>query len=196
MNINTKLFLAGVLIIIIGGIAASIQGGISGGDSDDSDSQDTPKETPGDVTNFAECVRAGNPVMESYPRQCRTSDGETFVEDIGNRLEKQDLIWVEEPLPNEAIESPLTVAGQARGYWYFEASFPVVLEDADGNVLTETFIQADGEWMTEEFVPFERTITFDNPETETGTLILHRDNPSGLPENDDQLRIPVTFDQN
>jgi len=33
------------------------------------------------VTNFEECVAAGNPVMESYPRQCRHS-GQTFTEDI------------------------------------------------------------------------------------------------------------------
>jgi len=31
--------------------------------------------------NFAECVQAGNPVMESYPRQCRSeSAGKTFTE--------------------------------------------------------------------------------------------------------------------
>lgn len=35
-----------------------------------------------DVTNFEECVKAGNPVMESYPRQCR-HNGELFVEELG-----------------------------------------------------------------------------------------------------------------
>src|SRR3989344_4444890 len=34
------------------------------------------------ITNFDECVLAGNPVMESYPRQCMDSDGQTFVEEI------------------------------------------------------------------------------------------------------------------
>jgi hypothetical protein len=33
------------------------------------------------ITNFEECVNAGNPVMESYPRQCK-ADGNTFVEKI------------------------------------------------------------------------------------------------------------------
>jgi hypothetical protein len=36
------------------------------------------------ITNFDECVAAGNPVMESYPRQCRTTDGRLFVEEIAN----------------------------------------------------------------------------------------------------------------
>ena len=35
----------------------------------------------GDITNFEECIEAGYPAMESYPRQC--SDGEqTFTEEI------------------------------------------------------------------------------------------------------------------
>lgn len=34
-----------------------------------------------EITNFEQCVAAGNPVMESYPRQCRAGDT-TFVEPI------------------------------------------------------------------------------------------------------------------
>ncbi len=34
------------------------------------------------VNNFAECAAAGNPIMESYPRQCTTKDGRNFVETI------------------------------------------------------------------------------------------------------------------
>lgn len=36
------------------------------------------------VANFEECAAAGNPVMESYPRQCRTEDGRIFVEEISD----------------------------------------------------------------------------------------------------------------
>ena len=34
------------------------------------------------ITNFTECAQAGNAVMESYPRQCRTADGRLFVENV------------------------------------------------------------------------------------------------------------------
>lgn len=34
------------------------------------------------ITNFEECAAAGNPIMESYPPQCRTKDGRLFVQDI------------------------------------------------------------------------------------------------------------------
>ena len=35
-----------------------------------------------EINSFEECVSAGNPVMESYPQQCRTADGKHFVEKI------------------------------------------------------------------------------------------------------------------
>lgn len=35
-----------------------------------------------EITNFEECAAAGNPVGESYPRQCWTKDGRHFVEEI------------------------------------------------------------------------------------------------------------------
>lgn len=41
------------------------------------------------IENFNDCVEAGNPVMESYPRQCRTSDGKNFVEEIHLELDSQ-----------------------------------------------------------------------------------------------------------
>jgi len=62
------------------------------------------------VNNFEECIAKGYPVLESYPRQCRTPDGKTFIEDIGNELEKQNLIRVSKPRPNEIVESPLKSA--------------------------------------------------------------------------------------
>lgn len=34
------------------------------------------------VDSFEECVETGYPVMESYPRQCRTPDGRLFVETV------------------------------------------------------------------------------------------------------------------
>ncbi len=45
---------------------------------------------PGMVTNFKECAALGYPVMESYPRQCRTPEGDTFTEDIKDQTHEQD----------------------------------------------------------------------------------------------------------
>ncbi|MEK7140749.1 MAG: Gmad2 immunoglobulin-like domain-containing protein [Patescibacteria group bacterium] len=104
-----------------------------------------------------------------------------------------NLIKVFSPLSDEVVTSPFTIKGQARGNWYFEASFPVKLLDANGAVLVSHYATAEGEWMTTEFVPFEVTLTFDKPTTTTGTLVLEKDNPSGEPQFDDSISIPVRF---
>lgn len=148
-------------------------------------------DTKEDLT-FDDCVSAGNPVMESYPRQCRM-DGVNYVEDIGNELNKTDLIRVDNPRPNQKIESPLQVSGEARGNWFFEADFPVYLYDDTGMELGVGIATAQGDWMTEEFVPFEVNLEFDAPAVGSGKLILKKDNPSGLSELDDMLYIPVKF---
>ena len=147
----------------------------------------------GEINDFDGCVEAGYAILESYPRQCRVSDGRGFIEDIGNELEKSDLIRVSKPRPNETIISPLKIRGEARGFWFFEASFPVKLFDANGLLLAAIPAQASGDWMTEDFVSFEAEIEFQLPETEKGTLILEKDNPSGIPEYGDELEIPVRF---
>ncbi len=153
----------------------------------------TDDQTIPTVNSFAECQNAGYPIMESYPEQCQTPDGRTFVRDIGNENDKTDLIRLTSPRPGDKIISPLTITGEARGTWYFEASFPVEIQDANGNVLAQAPAQAQGEWMTENFVPFAVTIDFIAPASGEGKLILRKDNPSGLPENNDHLEIPIIF---
>lgn len=108
--------------------------------------------------------------------------------------DKSNLIRVTSPQANASVRSPLTVTGQARGNWYFEASFPVQVLDESGKVLGTSIAQALGDWMTTEFVPFSTTITFASSTTATGTLVLKKDNPSDMREYDDELRIPIRFE--
>ncbi|NIM26075.1 MAG: DUF4377 domain-containing protein [Nitrososphaeria archaeon] len=42
------------------------------------------------INNFDECVSAGNSIMESYPRQCKTSDGKIFVEQITDKIIQEE----------------------------------------------------------------------------------------------------------
>jgi len=108
-----------------------------------------------------------------------------------NRITEE--IQLSKPLPNIDVESPLTVKGQAIGYWYFEGSFPIALYDADDNLLAETTAEAQGQWMTEDLVPFEATLEFDAPNDERGEIVLERANPSGRPENAAEYSQPVIF---
>ncbi|TSC75726.1 MAG: hypothetical protein G01um101430_220 [Parcubacteria group bacterium Gr01-1014_30] len=113
-----------------------------------------------------------------------------------------DVIRLFSPKKGETIESPLVVKGEARGSWFFEANFPIVLTNWDGLIIAESFATAKSDWMTQDYVPFEAVLEFESPVfpgvdqehfSRRGYLILQKDNPSGLPENEDVLEVPITF---
>lgn len=109
--------------------------------------------------------------------------GETFPE--------PKLVRVNNLQSNQEIQSPFIINGEAVGYWFFEATFPVKLLDENGNIIKQTYAQAQGDWMTESFVPFESILSFSVSKDQQGTLVLEKDNPSGLPQNAAEIRIPV-----
>lgn len=104
------------------------------------------------------------------------------------------LIHVSRPPANTTILSPFEISGEARGSWYFEASFPVALVDANGRVLAEGPAVAQSSWQTADFVPFKATLSFKPQKSGSkGKVILMKDNPSGLSKNDAAVEIAVTF---
>jgi hypothetical protein len=98
------------------------------------------------------------------------------------------------PSKSAKVDSPLKVLGEIPGNWSFEASFPVVLKDADGAVIAQAPAQVLGDWMTTELVPFSLELSFSSAASGDATLIMQKDNPSGLPENDDTIIIPVVLE--
>ena len=109
-----------------------------------------------------------------------------------------DMIVISMPRSGDVLTSPLTVSGQARGNWFFEATAPVTITNWDGLIIGEGYITALDEWMTTDFVPFSGTISYTiDPNTpyDRGTVIFMKSNPSGLPENDDAREIQVTFSE-
>ncbi len=102
-------------------------------------------------------------------------------------------VHVTAPQQNTTVGQRFEVKGEAPGNWFFEASFPVQIRDKDGSVIARTHASAQGEWMTTEQVQFTSTINIETAYKGPATLILMRDNPSGLPENDDALEIPIVI---
>jgi hypothetical protein len=108
---------------------------------------------------------------------------------------RKELIRVEAPRPRSPVVSPLRVRGEARGDWFFEGDFPLVLTDARGQVIAKGFATAKGPWMTRDFVPFEGSLEFSKPAFGGwGMLVFKKDNPTGLPQHDDALSVPVRFE--
>ena len=138
------------------------------------------------ICSDGQWVKHGNPSALMPTQPCGIA-----VKNNQQTEDKTTDIKVTKPQPNEIIFSPLEIEGEARGTWFFEASFPIKLLDSSGVEIAKGIAQTKSDWMTENFVPFTATLQF-NALTETkGILILEKDNPSGLPENADELRVPV-----
>lgn len=103
-----------------------------------------------------------------------------------------NMIQVTSPVPGAMLPPTFSISGKARGGWYFEASFPYQILDANGAKIAEGPVQASGDWMTPEFVPFTLSVTVPNYKGKA-TLVLKNDNPSGLPENDASVSIPIVI---
>ena len=112
---------------------------------------------------------------------------------INSGTGKENLIQVSNLKSGQFIRSPLTITGQARGTWYFEASFPVQVLDKDGNILAAVPAQTQSDWMTENFVLFKANFKITTPYTGPATLLLKKDNPSGIPEKDASISFPINI---
>lgn len=101
-------------------------------------------------------------------------------------------VVVSYPLPGDIVTSPLEVEGRALGKWFFEAVIPLSLVTEEGEEIVRYYGEAESNWMSEDFVPFSGVLEF-STEASRGYLIVERDNPSGLPEHDAQISIPIKF---
>ena len=103
-------------------------------------------------------------------------------------------VLVTNPEPKQKVGHTFTVAGVAPGEWFFEAQFPLQVRDEDGNIVGRATATAQGEWMTEKLVTFIASMHVDATFSGKAKLILLKNNPSGMPENDDALEIPIIVD--
>jgi hypothetical protein len=104
------------------------------------------------------------------------------------------IITVDLPYPGAVTGKNFSVIGKARGYWFFEASFPIEVLDANGVVIARAIAQAEGDWMTSEFVPFKADIVIPPTYIGKSTLLLKKDNPSDLREKDASISFPFTIE--
>lgn len=99
-------------------------------------------------------------------------------------------VIVTDPLPNATMPQTFTVRGQARGNWFFEASFPLQVRDPENNNVGGGIAMTSDNWMTTDFVSFEGKVVVENY-SGPARLVLMKDNPSGLPEFEDSVEFPI-----
>ena len=134
------------------------------------------------------------PAAEDTPSGISTTTStESDTETPSGDAPMHERVWVTSPKSGASVGKTFVVAGSAPGPWFFEASFPVQVIDKDGNKIASTFATAQGDWMTTDLVTFTSNVTISGSYTGPATLVLLKDNPSGLPEHDDALEIPIVI---
>jgi hypothetical protein len=96
------------------------------------------------------------------------------------------------PLDTNAVTCPFVLTGKVPGNWFFEAEFQVRIISRTGEEITSSIASAYGDWMTEEYVDFSAEIFC--PECKGNAIvILQKNNPSDLEQNDDVATFDIKF---
>ena len=88
------------------------------------------------ISSFEECARAGYPVLESYPEQCRTPNGESFTRQIPNQ----------QNLQQETVEE-IELSFQ----YPTDLLYRKEIADNDGNIRTVGFFLTKGSEQNPEY---------------------------------------------
>lgn len=119
-----------------------------------------------------------------------------FDKDVAKIIYKnadKDMIEVQNIPAGVTVLPSFKVFGQARGTWYFEASFPIEVVAQGGMQIAIGHAQAQGDWMTEAFVPFIASVVITKTYSGPAMLILRNDNPSGDSARDASVEIPIVI---
>ncbi|MDQ3075805.1 MAG: Gmad2 immunoglobulin-like domain-containing protein [bacterium] len=97
--------------------------------------------------------------------------------------------------PNTKVpKGILSYRGSIKGAYFFEANILINILDANKKLLKASNAMATTEWMTVEPVEFEGNISFAGLPSGPAYFEIHNDNPSGLPENDKSVLIPIIIE--
>jgi hypothetical protein len=102
-------------------------------------------------------------------------------------------IEVELPTVEGVTGKEFGIIGKARGPWFFEGTFPLEVQGADGGVLAVGYATALGEWMTEDFVRFVSEVKVPDTYSGPATVVLKKENPSGEPQRDASVSFTITI---
>ena len=134
--------------------------------------------------------------QEGYVRPAALSQASTSSDTAPSTtpMVSESGVEVDAPLQNQHAGHTFTVSGKAPGPWFFEAQFPMMVRAQNGTVVGRATAKAKGNWQTTGTVAFETVMQIDATYNGPATLVLLKDNPSGLPQNDDSVEVPIIVD--
>ena len=127
--------------------------------------------------------------------------GDMMKQEEGNNEDKEESMEEEQSkikLNNvsggDTISRIATIDGEAKGPWYSEGQFSVVAKDTSGEEISSFVAKAQGEWMTEDFVPFKTELDLSDYSGDAAKLEFQKANPSGMEENAESHSIKVELE--
>ncbi len=109
---------------------------------------------------------------------------------LGN---KDDLvsfsIW-----PGAKVHGVVSYRGVIKGSYFFEANIGINILDLNKKILKGDHAMSTTDWMTTEPVSFEGNVDFTGLPKGGAYFEIHNDNPSGLPEHDKSVLIPIVIE--
>lgn len=90
------------------------------------------------------------------------------------------------------ITSPVEILGTIDRSWTWEGTFQIEIVDGNGESLNSFPVGVIFENDDDKVGEFSISIPFEST-TESGFIVVHSDNPSGLPENEKTFKLPIIF---
>jgi hypothetical protein len=143
------------------------------------------------------CIKAPcPPIKQTYNNRClaEKENALNITEGACKLTGGSNFLQVTAPAEGQLVTSPVNIKGQVLSPWLSEGVALIMIVDANGKTLGSTQIKGPSDWMTREsWMDFQSSITYTKPTTPTGFVVFKKDNPSGLPANDQTVKLPVRF---
>ena len=94
---------------------------------------------------------------------------------------------------SSTIQSPAQINGTIIGSWLFEGQTKIELRGFNSDLIAESTISTNQDWMTNEKINFQGKVNFDDPDENGGYLYIQKSNPSGLVNKQETFSVPVRF---
>jgi len=131
-------------------------------------------------------TKNGSEKLNDLNNQLENDQPKTFISQKGIAITLEDF--------NSQLTCPLIIRGSVSGTWFFEAEFTVQLVSDKGTVATFLARAIEDNWMTEQPVNFLAEYDCTQcPEDTNLELRLQKSNPSGLPDFDDYVSLPISL---
>ena len=148
------------------------------------------------VVSSQTCAPSGAPAVSTGTGSKPVTVGTSTTRMIFTPASAANDIHIDSPIVNATLHpsTPIKLSGQARGSWFFEATFGAELTDAKGKVISVGKVQSQGDWMVDSMVQFTGSIPYvQQPYGSRGYVVLKKDNPSDMRQFDASVKIPVLF---